>query len=308
MQNSRYGAHEVMELHEVMSATIDAINTMQLYMPYTKDAELRQILTNQLNFMTDEYNRLVHLINGRGAGMAIPYRPRTSGWPQAVSAPASGLNPNMDARQFDDRDVSSATLGLHKAGAKNRIIAALECADWEIRSTLLQGASNCANQAYDIWAYMHRHGYYPLLGMQEIANAQMLRGYQPMPTGQIPVNNTAPAMPSSGMASTNDPIYANSVNQTPVPPGSQTPYQAAIQPTSVSNLLSSHAPQESMQAAGNASAIFSSPAYREKVETDEAISQHAGEGADLLSPLHAAVEPTAQPTTRTQSRKKPSTN
>jgi len=330
MQTHQYGAHEVMELHEVMNATIDGINTCQLYMPHTKDPELRQILTNQLQFMTDEYNRLVHLINGRGAGMAIPYRPRTNGFQQTGMAPVNAMMPNANAQQLDDRDISSAVLGIHKAGAKIRLNAALECADWEIRSTLMQGANNCANQAYDIWGYMNRRGYYPLPSMQEIANTHILRGYQPSPTEAIPGGFPNPAGTPAVMPES---IYSNHVRQTgsamqgaqltmqssqpmmqttqpmmhssqPMmqtsQPIMQTYAQPAMQP--MSNMLGASMTQESSQAVGNASSIFSSPSYLEQSGL-EAAQAMQGEEAD---PAESDAM-TAQPAARTQTRKKPGT-
>ncbi|WP_134684666.1 spore coat protein [Brevibacillus migulae] len=319
MQTHQYGAHEVMELHEVMNATIDGINTCQLYMPHTQDPELRQILTNQLQFMTDEYNRLVHLINGRGAGMAIPYRPRTNGFQQTGMTPVNAMMPNANAQQLDDRDISSAVLGIHKSGAKIRMNAALECADWEIRRTLMQGANNCANQAYDIWGYMNRRGYYPLHSMQEIANNHILRGYQPSPSEAVPggfsIPTAAPAVmgetlySNNVMPSANAMPSANMMMQTsqpmmqasqPMMQTSQTMMQSYAQPASqpVSNMLGASMPQESNPAVGNASSIFSSPAYLEQAGLEGMMQSDEEDQAE-------ASAMSAQPAARAQ-RKKPS--
>lgn len=186
-----YGAHEIMELHEVMSASIDGINTVQLYLTHIRDQTLKQMILNQLQFMTEEHNRLVHLVNGRGGGAAVPYRPLNVRSSQTIGIAGQMNTGNYpDVQQLGDRDVSSAILGLHKSSAKMRMSAALECADAEIRSTLIQGATNCANLAYELWTYMNNHGYTQLVSLPEAANAQLLHGYQPLnplsPVMQMP--------------------------------------------------------------------------------------------------------------------------
>lgn len=160
MQSRPYGAHEVMELHEVLNCEVDALNTLQLYAPYVRDPELAQILGHQLQFMQNEYNSLVHTVHGLGAGESIPYRPRTQAvQAQAVVPPAPGVSqPNAHLGQMDDRDVSSALLGIQKTGAKTKMAAALEASHPQIRDLLLQSAVNSAHQAYEVWGYMYRKG------------------------------------------------------------------------------------------------------------------------------------------------------
>jgi spore coat protein CotF len=271
MQTHQYGAHEVMELHEVMNGAMDGINTLHLYISHAKDPELRRILANQLHFMTDDYNRMVHLINGRGAGAAVPYRSRTTIMPQAGEMAAPVMT-NAQTLHIDDRDVASAILGCHKASAKQRIAAALECADPEIRGALIQGAANCANQAYELWSYMHHRGYYTLASLQEAANAQLLRGYQPIPAEQVP-SMMAGEMPKTS-------------HQT-------------VGPFSQSGLLSTQS--QFQQGQTNASQIFSSPSYLE--QTGAGTPQHQQSTAEEIVPsLGSTVE--QQHTPRSPVRKK----
>lgn len=56
---ARYGAHEIMELHEVLTDIIDGINQFQLYRSHAEDSQLRSILDNQVQFMMNEYNEIV---------------------------------------------------------------------------------------------------------------------------------------------------------------------------------------------------------------------------------------------------------
>ena len=70
---AQFGAHEVMEMHEVLTSAIDGINQLQLYRPHAKDPQLRQIIDNHMQFMMNEYNGMVQALNQRGMVQAVPY-------------------------------------------------------------------------------------------------------------------------------------------------------------------------------------------------------------------------------------------
>lgn len=176
---AQYGAHEVMEIHEVLTDTINGINQFQLYSPYVKDQQLRQILDRQVQFMVQEYNNLIQVVNQRGMSQATPYRtPMTT-------VPAYGLNnptpqaPNSSMNQMNDRDVASGMLGCHKSSAIMRTMASLECADSELRHMIQQGANNCAEKAYEVWQFMNQQGYYQVPTMKETTTNTMLNAYTP---------------------------------------------------------------------------------------------------------------------------------
>ncbi|AOQ24984.1 hypothetical protein MTAT_02070 [Moorella thermoacetica] len=182
---AQYGAHEVMEVHEVLSDTIDGINQFQLYRPHTRDQQLRGILDKQIQFMTQEYNNMVQTINQRGMGQAVPYRPvRTASPVYGLDNPGT-LTPNSSLNEMDDRDVASGMLGCHKSSATMRMIAALECADPELRRIIQQGAINCAEQAYEVWHYMNQKGYYQVPTMQEMTTSTMMNTYSPATMGEV---------------------------------------------------------------------------------------------------------------------------
>lgn len=181
---AHYGAHEVMELHEVLSDSIDGINQFQLYRPYVQDAQLRSILDHQIRFLTEEYNNMVQAFGQRGRKEAIPYRV-----PSQISEPRYGLDnpsaqtPNTSGKQMDDRDVASGMLGCHKASSLLRMSASLECADPHLRRMMQQGAVNCSEQAYEVWQYMNQHGYYQVPTMKELTTNTTINAYHTVNNG-----------------------------------------------------------------------------------------------------------------------------
>lgn len=174
------GAHEVMEIHEILSETITFINTAQLYNEHCQDPELKNIVNKQLDFMTNEYNNMVNAINQRGIQEAVPYRANTNFSPTYGLRNPSTQSPNVSARQVDDHDVASAMLCIHKTSACKRLAGALECSEPQLRRMLIQGAINCSDQAYDVWQYMNSKGFYQVPTMQQNTTDTMINTYQPM--------------------------------------------------------------------------------------------------------------------------------
>lgn len=190
MVNQQVGAHELIEVHEVLTSAINSINHFQMLKPYCQDQQLQNILQNQLNFMTNEYNSLVSVVNNKTTAGSIGTVRSNTGTNTNFS-PTYGLRnpsqiqPNSSVNQMDDRDVASAILGCHKASATLKVHAALECADPQIRSTLIQGVKNCADQAYEVWQYMNSKGYYQVPTLKDMTTQTFSSVYQPA----VPVNS-----------------------------------------------------------------------------------------------------------------------
>jgi len=186
---TQLGAHEVMEIHEVLTDTIDGINQFNLYRPHVKDPQLANILDNQIRFMVEEYNQMVGVLNQRGEGGVVPYRPVNPG----TATPTYGLQnpspitPNVTGAQLDDRDVASGMLGCAKASATMRMHAALECADPQLRRMLVQSANSCAEMAYETFQYMNRKGYYQVPTLKDTTARTFIDTYQPA-AGQPPAD------------------------------------------------------------------------------------------------------------------------
>lgn len=181
MNQVNIGAHEIMECHEVLSCMINGINQFQLLQPYCQDQNLRNILQNQLSFMTNEYNSFVNTLQQKG----------TSGQLQSVgtnrnTTPMYGIKmngvpeaPNASINQLSDRDIAALMLGTHKSGAVMKMHASLEITDSQMREMMLQSAKNCADQAFETWSYMNQKGYYQVPTFDQTTTRAMINSYQP---------------------------------------------------------------------------------------------------------------------------------
>lgn len=193
--SANLGAHEVMEIHEVLTHAVDGINHFELYRPHVNDQQLGSILDKQLQFMNQEYNNMVQALNNQGFGMGVPYRS-----PKMVQ-PKYGLNnpqpqrPNTSPNQLDDRDISSGMLGFLKSSAIMKTIAALECADPNLRRMVQQGSANCSEMAYEVWQYMNQKGYYQVPTMKQMTTNTMTQSYTTAPGAMQPTNRVGTENP-----------------------------------------------------------------------------------------------------------------
>ena len=193
-QTATLGAHETMEMHEVLSQTINCINTFQLFQNHVTDQGLQQILNRQLDFLTNEYNNMVNTLHTQGRGQAVPYHAQKSATPKYGLRQPAPTAPNASVNQFDDRDVASCMLSSAKCGATMRMHAALECSDPMLRSMLLQAAQNSAEMAYETWSFMNQKGYYQVPTMMEQTTQTMMNVYQPGNENTILQGNTPQQM------------------------------------------------------------------------------------------------------------------
>lgn len=166
------GAHEVMEVHEVLTNTIDAINQFHLYRPHVRDQQLGQILDRQANFMEQEYRTLVSMLSQQRGVSAEPYQSRVNTSIKYGLRNPSPVSPQGTAGQLNDRDVASGMLGALKCSAVLRMGAGLECAQPQIRRTLNQCAASSSEMAYEVFCYMNERGMYqvPTMPMRTESN------------------------------------------------------------------------------------------------------------------------------------------
>jgi spore coat protein CotF len=193
---AQYGAHEVLELHEVLDSMVNGINTFQLYRNHVQDQQLAQILDRQLGFAAQEYDSLVNALQQKGMQQAVPYRALKAQSPKYGLRQPGPVSPNASANELDDRDIASCVMDWHKSMAVKKMHASLECADPHLRRMLQQGAINCGEQAFETWQYMNQHGYYQVPTMKEMTTQTLIQTYQQAPTvlgtyPQTPVHETA---------------------------------------------------------------------------------------------------------------------
>lgn len=182
-QQQKFGAHELMEVHEVLENIINTINHYQLYRPHITDARLGQILDRQFQHTLREYDNLVSYITNQGGVSSTIYEGRVMAQTKYGLRNPASQSPNQSPQMLDDRDIASSMLCCTKATALLQISAALECADPQLRQMMIQGAVSCAEKAYEIFQYMNEKGYYQVPTLNPNTQQTLANTYQPV--GQL---------------------------------------------------------------------------------------------------------------------------
>lgn len=190
-----FGAHEVLELHEVLNDAIYGLNTLNLFRPHAQDPMLQAMVDRHMQALTTEYNYMIQLANQQGAGHAVPARRMNAGgysenhMNQAFQ-PSYGLHnpqtqaPARSAQEIDDADVALCLVNCHKQTASLKMKAALEMADPTLRRTMQQGALNSAEMAYEGFQFANQKGYYQVPTLKDTTQNTYLQAYGTAPTPQ----------------------------------------------------------------------------------------------------------------------------
>ncbi|KEO83217.1 spore coat protein [Tumebacillus flagellatus] len=177
-----FGAHEALEVHEVLNEKVCMIDHFAQYEQQAGDPALKDMIRRHRQAALRHYNDLVSYSHDY-AGV-VPNEVQFS----QVASPNSihyGLrNPNPVApvaaptAQLYDEQICRAVLLSHKNSAKNNVAASLECADPYIRQMLMNAANSANYHAYEVFEYMNRLGMYQVPTMQGHTAKTMLHSYQ----------------------------------------------------------------------------------------------------------------------------------
>lgn len=188
------GAHEVLELHEVLNDAIHGLNTLNLYRPHAQDQMLQAMMDRHIQVLTMEYNNMIQLANQQGAGQAVPAKRMGAGLTanniNQTFQPTYGLRnpqtqaPAGSAQEIDDADVVLCIVNCHKQTASLKMKAALEMADPTLRRVIQQGANMSADMAYEGFQFANQRGYYQVPTLKDTTQNNYLQSYGMTPTQQ----------------------------------------------------------------------------------------------------------------------------
>ncbi|MFT8320870.1 MAG: spore coat protein [Bacillus sp. (in: firmicutes)] len=185
-QNLNHGGHEMFDVHEVLTGTINTLNMYKLMEAHVTDPELRDILDRQYQFIQEEYNlTLESFKTGQHPAKRIePYMMQVNNDFVFGFVPMPPAKPIQNVSEMTDQQVAVAMLNAAKASASMRTMAATETTNPVVRRVIAASIPNCIEMAYEISLWQNKHHYYqvPQLAAQDM---------------QQVLNSYAPAVPSS---------------------------------------------------------------------------------------------------------------
>lgn len=178
-----FSAHELIVMNEALMTKSANADVLSYFAQEVQDPQLRSMLEEQARTASNHYMQGVQILQGRG--QSTPNRQSYTG--QMSEDVKLGLRqpsmpaPNPNGQSLTDRAVCGVVLNIHKHGAVGWITFALECADTELRSYLVNGALMCDQSAYDTFMYMNQRGYYQVPTLMQKTTDTMINSYQTNP-------------------------------------------------------------------------------------------------------------------------------
>ncbi len=194
-----HGAHEVMDVHELLSASQNALNQYRMLEQHCTCEELRDIIHRQYQFMATEYNTLLECFT-TGKDPAVPasqYKMQQGNNVVYGLKPGQPKQPIQSPAEFGNEHISAQMMTLMKTSATDKARAACEVTNPVVRRVIADSIPNCCEMAYEIFLYQNKKGHYQVPQFPSTVMQSMMASY-------------APATPSENMTA---------------PPGPQTPVQ-----------------------------------------------------------------------------------
>lgn len=176
-----HGAHEILDVHEVLSGTIGALDQYLMFQQQIKDPELMDILNRQKQFITDQYNITVECFT-TGQDPSHPtssYKMNQSNEVVYGLTPSKPSKPKQSASEIGDKCISSLMLACMKSTASSMTMAAGEVTNPVVRRVLQDSIPNYLEMAYEIFLYQNKHQYYQVPQLKEQDMQQLLNAYAP---------------------------------------------------------------------------------------------------------------------------------
>lgn len=176
-----HGGHELFDVHEVLTGTINTLNLYTLLRQHIKDPELKDILDRQYQFIQEEYNISVECFK---TGMD-PSKPTQSYKMKQGNDFIYGLKPSQPKKPIQsvsditDECISSLMLGEVKAGASLKAMSTLELTNPVVRRVFADSVPNCIEMAYEISLYQNKHHYYQVPQLAPADIQQIVNGFAP---------------------------------------------------------------------------------------------------------------------------------
>ncbi|RFU63168.1 spore coat protein [Bacillus sp. V59.32b] len=177
-----FGAHETMEIHEILMEKVNMITHFNFYATETQNQQLIDMIIRHQQEEIRSYNELVSYTHDYKGFKPVP--PNTQIREIQPQEIRYGLNnppqiaPEVDA-MLKDSEIATAMLCCHKNAARNGMWATLECADPNLRRMLLNSAANYANQAYEVFLFMNEQGQYQVPTLKDHTAKTFIHRYQP---------------------------------------------------------------------------------------------------------------------------------
>lgn len=180
-------AHEMAELNELLMGCTNSIQSMALFVNQASDPELRNMIQRHYAVHVQDYNMKVEFASrqqGSTDTLNVPMMP-TGGQFQIPQAPQMvPIQPEVKLQQLDDRAIATSYLLTLKRSGREYAWSAFETSTPQLRAFLEDAFRMCSHQAFEVWQFMVRKGWYATAMAPQQAVQQMATVYREVPYHQ----------------------------------------------------------------------------------------------------------------------------
>ncbi|MGP4070974.1 spore coat protein [Piscibacillus sp. B03] len=174
-----HSAHEIYDVKEVLGGLIGAMEHYKIYEQGIQDQNLKTILNQQHQYMTQMYNTLVdaYQTGQRPPQPTTTYNMELSNDVTYGLTPGQPKQPKDNPQQLNDECYSGFMLGHLKQCASGATMAALEATNPVVRRVLQDSVPNLCEMAYEVFLYQNDNGYYQVAQFDQQTQDQLLNGF-----------------------------------------------------------------------------------------------------------------------------------
>ncbi|MCO4851520.1 spore coat protein [Bacillus vallismortis] len=185
--HKNHGGHEMFDMHEVLSGTLNVLDQFTMLKQLCKDQELVNILDRQHQFIASQYNVTAECFKtgNEPSQKTATYMMKEDNQTVYGMQPSMPKKPVQSMNDIDDSIISRQMLCTVKAQASMLTMASLEMTNPAVRRVLSAQIQQYVEMAFEIFLYQNKHGYYqvPQLDAQDME--QMKNSFAPA-QGQMP--------------------------------------------------------------------------------------------------------------------------
>jgi spore coat protein CotF len=177
-----HGGHEVMDVHELLGGAINILNQYMVHRQFVRDQELLKIIDRQYQFIADEYNMIQQAFS---TGQDPAHGTKRYQMTQSNETIAYGMQssspkkPIQSLNEMSDQQVAAHMIGLLKAAASAKTMAAFETTNPVVRRVIQDSIPNCLEMAYEIFLWQNKRGYYQVPQFTEQDTRMMQQAFAP---------------------------------------------------------------------------------------------------------------------------------
>ncbi len=158
---------ELSYLNELITSCVNTITCMSLFKNQVTNEELKSMLNTHFPVHVEDYNKKVEFVKDvdTASGKLNVPELNTSIFSEDVnsSKPATPVTVNTNVTTLTDREIAlSYFLTLKRAG-KEYAIASMEATNPKLRQFLKDAYTMSCNHSYEVYEWMAKNNYYPLV-------------------------------------------------------------------------------------------------------------------------------------------------